>query len=414
MPFDVIPADRRERPVDPTAPEEGRRRGESGRRRAESGRRRATTGRSWVTNGVHRASTAFRRAVSGRRGAEPRTLRRRSRRLLVEAGVLLVIVALVGIGAVIWARAEISRNIDTLGDPFAALPDRPPEAAVPADEPAAVNILFVGSDRRTPGSDPARVQDNDEPHADSVMLVHLPGDRQRAYVMSFPRDSMVRVPDEGRAKISTIFASGGAGLIVHTVEELTGARVDHLAVANFESFARITDHLGGVTIDIPTTTYDSSRGETIPAGTYRMDGADALGYVRQRHGLPNGELDRVQRQQNWLRSISDEILSDGVRDNPLELVRVLRILSESLAVDDSLSVDRMRELALSARSVGEGEMIFFTAPVASRTPTGNDQSIVELDADRLAAVSEALAEDEMSQFFTDHPDYLVTLGDRVD
>jgi LCP family protein required for cell wall assembly len=342
-----------------------------------------------------------------------RRSRWRSRRTLVEAAVLLVIVVAVALGSVAWVNAEISRNVERLGDPFAELPVRPDAPPVAAGERAPVNILVLGSDRNSDSDQ--RSWEGGDPHADSVMLLHLPADRERLYVMSFPRDSWVTVPEQGSFRISTVYSLGGPGLIVHTVEQLTGIRIDHLAVANFGSFARLTDHLGGVTVSIPDTTYDSSHGVLVPAGTYRMDGAEALRYVRQRYGLPDGDLDRVQRQQNWLRSIAQEAMDRGVADNPLELTRVLTVLSESIAVDDGLTVDRMRELALSARPVDEADdMVFFTAPVASVRTRADGITVATLDRERLGAVSEAIANDGAAEFLADHPGYLETLDDRVD
>lgn len=352
--------------------------------------------------------------------------RSRGRRVLL--GILVTVALLVGagLGVATFVDHQIAEGIESLGDPFEPLPTRPPthdervagedgdDATQAAAPPAPVNILLLGSDSRISAGDPSQWEEGAQ-RTDAILLLHLPADRERAYVMSIPRDSWVDIPGRGQAKINAAFSYGGPSLLVHTVEQLTHVRIDHILVTDFESFGRLTDRLGGVQVTIPETTYDRRRGETIPAGTYEMDGAEALDYVRQRYGLPGGDLDRVERQQNWIRSIGAQAMVEGVLDNPFELTRLLYDLRGSFAADDGFTVDRMRELALSTRPIDEPrDLVFFTAPVTGLGTSDDGQSIVVLDRDRLAAVTAAIGADDVAQFLADHPGYLRTLGERVD
>jgi LCP family protein required for cell wall assembly len=349
--------------------------------------------------------------VHGRRRQE-RPRGGRARRVLVEAAVLVAVLAGVAVGAVAVVANMVSNNIERLGDPFAALPTRPPVVSVASDEPEPVDILVMGLDGPRSARDRARWADGSR-HADAIMLVHLSSDRRNLSVMSIPRDSWVAIPGHGEGEISTAFSKGGPGLVVQTVEQLTNIRIEHMVIADFESFARVTDALGGVTITIPATTYDASHGVVVPAGTYEMDGAAALRYVRQREGLPAGDLDRVQRQQNWVRALAREALEGDALENPVELTRVLLAVSESIAVDDGFTDTEMRNLALSLRAVrGADDTVFFTAPVLGGT-TGAGQRLM-LDPERLAAVSAAIAQDDVVQFLAENPGIVETLTARVD
>jgi LCP family protein required for cell wall assembly len=332
------------------------------------------------------------------------------------AGLLVLLAVLVGglVGAVVFVDHRIAQGIEWLGDPFAVLPTRPPESVAATGAAAPLNILVVGSDSRFSAGDPSQWEYGAQ-RTDAIMLLHVPGDRSGVFGISIPRDSWVDVPGYGEAKINAAFSYGGPPLLIHTVENLTGVYIDHLAVTDFESFAELTDAVGGVTVTIPETTYDRRRGVTVPAGTYEMDGAAALDYVRQRYGLPEGDLDRVQRQQNWMRQIARSTLESDVLANPFALTRVLVTAGESLAVDDAFTTARMRDLAISLRNVRGDDLHFVTVPVEGlgRSPDGA-QSIVVLDRDGVAELSQAVANDQVAAYLAQSPGNVDILGDRVD
>src|SRR5699024_11184210 len=227
--------------------------------------------------------------------------------------------------------------------------DRPESTDTDADEDAGsdaddpVNILVLGSDSRISAGDPTQWQAGGQ-RTDAIMIAQVSGDRESMTFMSIPRDSWVPIPGHNDAKINAAFSWGGQALMIQTVEELTGIRLDHIMVTDFESFQAITDELGGVEI---TLTEPLRSGSTqLPAGTHRLDGAQALDYTRQRYGLSGGDLSRMQRQQNWMRAMMVSAFNRDVLTNPGRLNDLLIVVAENVAVDENFEIGDMRSLAL--------------------------------------------------------------------
>jgi len=330
----------------------------------------------------------------------------------VSAIVLgMLALALVG-GAAILTR-RIDAGIERIDDPFGALPTRAPDTPPTSGGTEPVTILMLGSDSRISAGDPTQWSYGAQ-RTDAIMMVHVPSDRSGAYVISIPRDSWVPVPGYGDAKVNAAFSYGGPSLLIQTVEQLTGVHIDHFAVADFESFAALTDAVGGVEITVPSDTYDRGR-LVISAGTHLLDGDDALAYARQRYGLPGGDFDRMQRQQNWIRAIANSALDRGVLASPTALTEFLLVASRSVAVDEGFSLDVMRDLAIGLRSVGAEDLVFITGPVTGtgRSPDGS-QSVVFLDEARFRTLMEAVAEDRVGAYLAAHPGELTVLNDVVD
>jgi LCP family protein required for cell wall assembly len=341
--------------------------------------------------------------------AVPSRGRRLARLALVMVLVLLVFAGLVAAGgAYVVHRLERSydRNIQRFGDPFASTPqeDRP----VPVDN-AAMNVLLLGSDSRISAGDPSQWVVGAQ-RTDAIMIVHIPADRSAAYVVSIPRDSYVPIPGYGKNKINAAFSFGGPALMVRTVEKLTGVRIDHMVVVDFTGFRDITDALGGVTITVPRATSDERA--SFRAGTYRMDGATALNYVRQRHHLPGGDFDRERRQQNWIRSVAGEAISTGTLTHPFTLNEVLTALTKSIATDDSFTIGEMRDLAVSLRGIHSDDLAMVTAPVAGTDMIGGTHgpamSIVLLDRTKDAVLWKAIAQDRMAAWAARNSDAMLS------
>ena len=333
---------------------------------------------------------------------------KRKRRWLIVLGVFAAVGLLfTGGGFLVLNRVASGwdENIERIGDPFKSIPDgtRPQTDPNAGD---AVNILMLGSDSRVSAGDPTQWAVGAQ-RTDAIMLLHLPADRKSAYVMSIPRDSWVNIPGHGQAKVNAAFSLGGPTLMVQTIEKLTGVRINHLAIVDFEGFKQITDALGGVTITVPKTVTSSKQG-TIKAGTQLMDGETALTYVRQRYNLPGGDFDRVKRQQNWIRAVMVKLMSQGTLTNPFKLNDAMNALTKSLSIDDAFTSNEMRDLALSARNLRAGDVVFLTVPVAG---TGwspdHKQSIVNLDRTGGAELWEAVRTDKVGNWMTNNkPDSL--------
>lgn len=312
--------------------------------------------------------------------------------------------AIGGVGAVMKIRDDLDANLERIGDPFEALPSRPP-ATSPQDTPVAetaMNILVVGSDSRISAGDPSQWAAGAQ-RTDAIMLIHLPADRESAYAMSIPRDSWVEVPGHGQAKINAAFSYGGPPLLIQTVEQLTSVRIDHFAVADFESFQAITDELGGVRMTLKEDLYDRST-LVLPAGEQLLTGEQALLYVRQRKNLARGDFDRVQRQQAWMRAIVARMRSEQTLQNPTTWVPVLTAVTDSLAVDDGFTQEVMNDLVDRSRSLGSEDIGFFTVPTAGTGTSADGQSIVLLAQPAFDELMAAVASDTVAEYLAAHPD----------
>ena len=288
---------------------------------------------------------------------------------------VLIPVLLVAGGAW-WLTNRYAGNLDRLDGVFAGLDEaqRPPAPSGPAAT-APLTFLVVGAD--TTAAVPAG--ETPDGRSDVMMLVRFEGDRQRAQVISLPRDSWVSIPGAGMGKLNAAYAYGGPALLVQAVEQLTGTRIDHYAAVDFAGFVEMTDALGGVEVQVAQTT--SSGPYTYQAGLNHLDGREALHYVRQRYGLPGGDFDRVKRQQQYLRSVFSGLAEKNVLTDVGALDQFLVALTGTVAVDESLSNSALLEVAYDLRSLRPDAVTFLTAPVAGTGREGS-QSVVYLDPAR--------------------------------
>jgi LCP family protein required for cell wall assembly len=330
------------------------------------------------------------------------------RRLLTRVLIATAVVALVASGAaglLLERQRAYDRNIQRVPGVFPAESDRPARTAGRAQ-----NWLLVGSDRRadqaTTGLDASQpLWRYGTQRADTIMLVHLAADRRRIYLISFPRDAWMPIQGHGKAKLNAAFSFGGPPLLIATIERLTGVRVDHFAILDFEGFKSMTDAVGGVDVQVSRTVWAPAQKVLWPAGTHHLDGAQALDFVRQRHNLPGGDLGRIRRQQAFLKALAGQVVDKGTLTNPLKLNALLEAFTKAVSVDESLTISRLRSLAVQIRSVRPGDVVFVTAPVAG-TGTEGRQSVLYLDRTKGQQLYRALREDTVE-------DYLTGAGDAV-
>ena len=340
--------------------------------------------------------------------------KRSSRKALTIVLVLVLGLVAIGAGGLLWVQHNLNSALERIDDPFAALPSRPTQPTPSADgteEPTEppVTTLVLGSDSRISAGDPNQWAYGAQ-RTDAIMIVQVSGDRKDVFVMSIPRDSWVNVPGYGMAKINAAFSYGGPTLMIQTVEELTGIYIDHFAVTDFESFATITDALGGVSMYLPNGL--NGDGVSVAPGQQTLTGDQALVYVRQRYNLSGGDFSRVQRQQNWMRSIMAAVIDQGILKDLGELTDfVLQTVAKSVAVDEGLTVPQMVELGYSVRDLRGEDVTFMTAPYAGTgwSPDGR-QSIVLLDEAKSQALFQAFATDTVRQYLFENPDGAVILG----
>ena len=350
-------------------------------------------------------------ALTPARPVDPQAQARSRRRSVVVVVIVLVVVAALvaalALAADVTVRTRYDSRIERFDDPAATIPEASrPE---PVADGAAHTYLLLGSDSRVSAGDATQWQAGAQ-RTDAIMLVHLPADRSGLYVMSIPRDTWVDIPGHGEAKINAAFSYGGPALLVQTVEQLTGLRVDHVGVVDFEGFVAMTDALGGVEITVPEDTQDMRA--SFPAGTYTMDGARALDYVRQRYGLDEGDFDRVRRQQNWVRAVLRDAVSNDTLTDPLQLDAFLLATTSAVALDSSFGVDQLRDLAVQLRGIDSEDVQFLTVPTAGTGRSDDGQSIVLLDEPAAAGLWQAVRDGTVAQWVTTADADL--LGDTVD
>lgn len=325
---------------------------------------------------------------------EPRRREGPRRRLLrvVLVCVLGAVLALSGlvVGGVWWGTEHYGNQVARIPDAFPTGP-RPPK---PTAHHGGTTFLLAGVDSRskrpTTGNDAtAELWRYGAQRSDTLMLVHLSGDEGSAYTMSIPRDSWVPIPGHGSAKVNAAFSWGGPPLLISTVEQLTGTRVDHFGIVDWHGFKALTDAVGGVPITVPVAAYDPEQHRHFAAGTYSMHGDEALAYVRQRHGLPGGELDRIKRQQQFLRSLVGQVRSEVSITDPLGTARMIDAITRTVSVDDHMSNSDLRDLVLGLRHLSASDATFSTAPIV-RSQMIDGQYALILDKERLRAMWRAV------------------------
>lgn len=238
--------------------------------------------------------------------------------------------------------------------------------------------------------------------SDTIMVAHRSDDGSKVQVVSLPRDSYVDIPGHGKNKINAAFSFGGPDLLGRTVERLTGVLIDHVVVVDFQGFAGMTEAIGGVDVYVPDDIVDPRSGEVIwDKGWEHVEGDSALAYVRTRYGLPRGDFDRVQRQQNLLRAILKGSSRTSVLTNPFKLTDLVDQVTGHLAVDSGLNNKTLRTLAWSLRGLKPGDLDFATAP-NSGSATVDGASIVRLEIPELRKLFAAIDKDQYAEYAANH------------
>ena len=327
---------------------------------------------------------------------------------VVSVGVLVTS----GLG---WSAIDhVSTGIDRV-DAFDGVSNRP-------KDDKGLNFLLVGVDKRDdlPPWDRLRLHAGGDSCncTDTIMLLHLSGDRKRVTVVGIPRDSYVEFPtppgqspsgapagtEDGKAsggsfprrgKINSAYAIGGPAMTVSTVEAATGLRIDHYLEVNFRSFVRAVDALGGVQVCSTTPLKDSYSGLDLPRGVSTLDGAGALKYVRARHADAEGDFGRMERQQHFLARMIQQLRSDGVLMNPSKLSAVVDTILASVRADKQLSNEDLVALGTAMRHLTPADSEFVQVPVADSNYRGDPKwgSAVLWDKERAEALFDRIRKD---------------------
>ncbi|MGW1210759.1 LCP family protein [Streptomyces sp. NPDC002499] len=308
------------------------------------------------------------RAPQGRSPRPP--VRRKKPRWAMRAVTTLsvVVLASAGIGhAVVTSLdADIARV-----DPFKDMKNRPRAGH-------GMNVLLVGTDGRDKISEQERRRyrlGGAPCHCtDTIMIVHISEDRERASVVSLPRDSYAMTPphvDETTGhhhkghpiKLNAAYAEGGPNLTVRTVEDMTHVKVDHYLEVDFTSFMKTVDVLGGVKVCTAAPLKDTYTGLNLPAGSHTLMGGQALQYVRARHVDGASDLSRMKRQQRFLAALIDRATSSGILLNPMKFRDVTRAVLGSVRADKGFGTDELLDLGRAMRDFSPSSSEFTTVPI---------------------------------------------------
>ncbi|CRY83059.1 transcriptional attenuator, LytR family [Nocardia farcinica] len=275
----------------------------------------------------------------------------------------------------------------------------------------AVDILLVGVDSRTDAhGDPLSEDEKAMLHAgdevgtntDTIVLVRVPNDGSSATAISLPRDSYVDIPGLGKGKINSAYGvtketerlklldqgvseaeaekrstRAGRQALIKTVADLTGITVDHYAEVSLLGFVLLTDAVGGVEVCLNNPVDEWMSGARFPAGRQRLDGPQALSFVRQRHDLPRGDLDRIVRQQVFMAQLVNQVLSAKTLSNPNKLNELSDAVGRTVVLDENWDVLAFLQ---QLRDLSGGQVKFETIPVADLNGmTSNGESVVRVE-----------------------------------
>ncbi|WP_438646533.1 LCP family protein [Rhodococcus opacus] len=275
----------------------------------------------------------------------------------------------------------------------------------------AVDILMVGTDSRTDAHgnplsqdelDSLRAGEEVASNTDTIVLIRVPNDGSSATAISIPRDSYVDVPGIGMSKINAAYGAtketerlqlvedgatdkeaeeestkAGREALIQSVADLTGITVDHYAEVGLLGFVLLTNAVGGVDVCLNEPVDENMSGAHFPAGEQTLKGADALSFVRQRHDLPRGDLDRIVRQQVFMASLVGKVLSAKTLSDPGKLNELSGAVQRSVVLDDDWDII---EFATQLQDLAGGKVQFETIPVADLNGmTDYGESIVEVE-----------------------------------
>ena len=321
--------------------------------------------------------------------------------------VMLVVVSMVVFGGTWYAWSKLT---DLTGLTTANVIS-PGKSTSPLAEQ---NILMVGLDTRTDAQGNPLPQDIlNQLHAggaddggdttDTMLVIHIPAGGGAASAISIPRDSYVQLAnDYGKHKINSAYsrakndaystlskqglsgadletksAEAAAKESIQTVEQFTGLSITHYAAVNLAGFYYISQAVGGVPVCLVAPVKDSFSGANFPAGQQNIEGASALAFVRQRHGLPNGDLDRIKRQQAFMSSMAKTVLSAGTLASPGKLNDLIAAVKKAVVIDQGWDVLQFAE---QLQGMSTGNIKFQTIPIVSITlQTPNDGDAVQVD-----------------------------------
>jgi len=355
---------------------------------AESTTEPGTPGSAGTTGPRHRA-----------KGRRRKTRSKQGKALLITAWTAAGVVVLGGTGAGIL-YFKLNDNLKSVDINQALGADRPLDV-----DNGSQDILVLGSDTRS-GSNKELGGGTDDGSArsDTAMIVHVYQGHKKASVVSIPRDTLVDRPEctdtkgtvhqaAAGAMFNSAYSTGGAACAVKTVESMTGIRMDHYIEVDFSGFQKLIDNLGGVDITTTKDISDTDSHLNLKAGTHTLNGKQALGLVRTRHGVGDGsDLGRIQLQQAFIKALVNQVKHIGVLTSPTKLYKLADTATKTVTTDSDLgSVKDLASFANGLKGIGSSKMNMVTMPV--QYDPGNANRVI-VDKAKAQLVWTALKNDQ--------------------
>lgn len=325
------------------------------------------------------------------RGASLRTW---GRRLLIAGAVVGVLGVLSTLFLLRYAKSSIPREA------IPALLDRPGggDAAAGGIDTGSMEVLVVGLDTREGLTDEQLqelgTEDVGSSLTDTVMLIQVHPGREKAVVVSFPRDLKVEVPGRGDHKINAVHGLGGPDLLVQVVEDYTGIQIDHYAEVSMAGFLDLVDAIGGTEVCLQDPMVDAYAGVNLPAGCQVLSGAQSTGFVRSRRVAdefgPADDFGRIARQQYFLGQVMRKVTSTGTLLNPFKLKSLIDGVAGAVLVDDGLGPRQLLDLGRSLGNLDADAVDFRVVPSFWSSQTG----YVHAYPEEAAALMQALRDGE--------------------
>ncbi|WP_235750588.1 LCP family glycopolymer transferase [Nigerium massiliense] len=296
---------------------------------------------------------------------------------------------------VLWVAYLIVVPIITWGQ--LSKVDATPAGDRPAQQPGDLYVL-AGSDSREGLSSEERRKlgtgSTEGKRTDTIMMLYIPPSGQPALI-SLPRDSFVKIPGHGRNKINASYALGGPKLLVQTIEQNTGLRVDGYAEVGFGGFVDIIDAVGGIEMCLDRPINDKDSHLNLPAGCQNLNGVNALGYVRMRKADPRGDLGRVERQRAMIAAVAKKAASPWSVINPVQYWALNSAGSRALTTGEGTSMTDVARLGSAFYNVSRGNGLTLTVPTGAPVTTSAGSSLI-WDKQESRAMFQAIANGDTS------------------
>ncbi|MEU4306996.1 LCP family protein [Streptomyces rochei] len=338
---------------------------------ASGTRRTAAPGREVPPQ--RRRRSAPEEPAPGRRGRRPAKKSKGKKALLWAGGSTAFVVLVAGVGGYLYLK-HLEGNVTTTDVGSAG------SSSFKKDE--AFNILIIGTDKRTGAGNEGYGDKGSVGHADTTILLHVAEDRSNATALSIPRDLIVDIPDcettqedgsteivpgEQDVRFNRSLGEDGrdAGCTMRTVAEATGIKPDHFMMADFNAVKTLTTAVDGVDVCVEKAVDDPKSHLKLPAGESKVEGEQALAFVRTRHAFGNeGDLDRIKVQQQFLGSLMRKMASGDTLTSPTKLVKLAEAATKALTVDKPIgNVGTLKDIALELKKVPTKNITFMTVPV---------------------------------------------------